>query len=67
METPRCLIVTQDRFLGRLMDLLLDHGEYERRRVSDAREARRALEDITGARTAEDVLRSIFDKFCIGK
>jgi DNA-binding response OmpR family regulator len=45
VETPRCLIVTQDRFLGRLMDLLLDHGEYERRQVSDAREARRAIDE----------------------
>ncbi len=35
--------------------------------LADLNDARRALEDITGARTAEDVLRSIFDKFCIGK
>ncbi|MDE3194312.1 MAG: response regulator [Chloroflexota bacterium] len=44
METPRCLIVTQDRFLARLLDLLLDHGEYERRVLSDARAATRDIE-----------------------
>jgi DNA-binding response OmpR family regulator len=45
VETPRCLIVTQDRFLARLVDLLLDHGAYERRQVSGAREAERAIEE----------------------
>lgn len=42
-ETPRCVIVTEDRFLERLVDLLLDHGEYIRRRTSDAREAERSI------------------------
>lgn len=45
METPRCLVVTQDAFLARLVDLLLDHGAYERRQRSDAREAERAIEE----------------------
>jgi len=35
--------------------------------VLDLNEARAALEEVTGARTPEDVLRVIFDKFCIGK
>lgn len=33
----------------------------------DVHEARRALEEVTGERTPEDVLRAIFDTFCIGK
>jgi two-component system KDP operon response regulator KdpE len=43
-ETPRCLIVTEDRYLGRLIDLLLDHGEYIRKAMSDAREAERTID-----------------------
>lgn len=35
--------------------------------LADVNEARLALEEITGARTAEDVLGAIFTKFCIGK
>jgi DNA-binding response OmpR family regulator len=45
METPRCLIVTQDLFLARLVHLLLDHGEYDRAHRSDAREAERAIDE----------------------
>ena len=30
-------------------------------------DARRRLEEVTGARTADDVLAEIFSKFCIGK
>jgi tRNA modification GTPase len=33
----------------------------------DVNEARGALEEVTGARTADDVLRRIFESFCIGK
>jgi tRNA modification GTPase len=33
----------------------------------DTTEARTALEEVTGARTADDVLRVIFERFCIGK
>jgi DNA-binding response OmpR family regulator len=43
-DVPRCLIVTGDSFLGGLVDLVLDHGEYERRLVSDMREAEAAIE-----------------------
>lgn len=35
--------------------------------LTDLRDARRALEEVTGARTAEDTLAAIFSKFCIGK
>ena len=35
--------------------------------ASDIREARNALEEITGQRTADDTLHAIFDRFCIGK
>jgi CheY-like chemotaxis protein len=42
-DVPRCLIVTQDRFLGRLVDLVLDHGEYERRQASAPGDAEAAI------------------------
>ena len=35
--------------------------------AADVVEARRLLEEVTGARTPDDVLRAIFDRFCIGK
>ena len=35
--------------------------------VADLQEARAALEEITGRRTTDDLLRHIFDRFCIGK
>ena len=35
--------------------------------VADLTEARRLLEEVTGARTPDDVLRAIFERFCIGK
>jgi tRNA modification GTPase len=35
--------------------------------VEDVVDARRALEEITGARTPDDVLNVIFERFCIGK
>jgi len=35
--------------------------------LSDLNEARRQLEEVTGARTSDDVLHAIFDRFCIGK
>jgi tRNA U34 5-carboxymethylaminomethyl modifying GTPase MnmE/TrmE len=33
----------------------------------DVNEARVRLEEVTGVRTADDVLVAIFTKFCIGK
>jgi small GTP-binding protein len=35
--------------------------------LADIDEARRALEEMTGKRTSEDLLRRIFEKFCVGK
>ncbi len=35
--------------------------------LADLHEARSRLEEVTGARTADDVLQAIFSKFCIGK
>ena len=35
--------------------------------LADLQEAREALEEITGKRTPDDVLRRIFEQFCIGK
>jgi tRNA modification GTPase len=35
--------------------------------LADLADARRALEEVTGKRTTDDVLRRIFERFCIGK
>jgi tRNA modification GTPase len=35
--------------------------------LADLNEAKRRLEEVTGARTSDDVLHAIFDRFCIGK
>ena len=35
--------------------------------LTDLHDARAALEEVTGKRTSEDVLRHIFSRFCIGK
>jgi tRNA modification GTPase len=35
--------------------------------LADLREARARFDEIVGTRTSEDVLRHIFEKFCIGK
>ena len=35
--------------------------------LADLADARGALEEVTGKRTTEDVLRRIFERFCIGK
>jgi len=35
--------------------------------LADVREARKALEEVTGKRTTEDLLAAIFGRFCIGK
>jgi tRNA modification GTPase len=35
--------------------------------LTDLQEAREALEEVTGKRTSEDLLRHIFARFCIGK
>jgi tRNA U34 5-carboxymethylaminomethyl modifying GTPase MnmE/TrmE len=35
--------------------------------LADLQSAREALEEVTGKRTADDVLIHIFSRFCIGK
>ena len=35
--------------------------------AADVNEARHLLEEVTGSRTADDVLHAIFNRFCIGK
>jgi len=35
--------------------------------LADLQDARRAFEEITGRRTTEDLLKQIFERFCIGK
>jgi tRNA modification GTPase len=35
--------------------------------LTDLQDARHALEEVTGKRTSEDLLRNIFSRFCIGK
>jgi tRNA modification GTPase len=35
--------------------------------LTDLQDARNALEEVTGKRTSEDLLRHIFSRFCIGK
>lgn len=35
--------------------------------LADLTEARRLLEEVTGTRTADDLLGHIFESFCIGK
>jgi tRNA U34 5-carboxymethylaminomethyl modifying GTPase MnmE/TrmE len=35
--------------------------------LADLHAARAAFDEIVGARTPDDVLRSIFERFCIGK
>jgi tRNA modification GTPase len=35
--------------------------------LADLGDARRAFEEVTGRRTSEDLLRRIFERFCIGK
>ena len=45
----------------------LVQGATEELLLVDLHEARHRLEEVTGRRGAEDVLRHIFSKFCIGK
>ena len=35
--------------------------------LTDLQDAARRLQEVTGARSSEDLLRSIFERFCIGK
>jgi tRNA modification GTPase len=55
--------------LQRAIDNLAEAGESasEELVLADLGDARRALEEVTGRRTTEDVLKRIFERFCIGK
>jgi tRNA modification GTPase len=55
--------------LGRAIQNLQAAGEQasEELVIADIAEARRAFEEVTGRRTSEDLLRHIFERFCIGK
>ena len=58
-----------DRAIGSLDRAVaaLDAGATEELVLADVGAARRALEELTGTRTADDLLRHIFEKFCVGK
>jgi tRNA modification GTPase len=62
-------ITLTERALGSAQQALdaLDRGATEELLLVDLHAARHALEEITGTRTIDDVLRHIFAKFCIGK
>jgi len=46
---------------------ILDDGGTEELVLAEMTDARSYLEEITGQRTPDDVLREIFEKFCVGK
>jgi tRNA modification GTPase len=46
---------------------LVDEGATEELVLVEITGARQSLEELTGRRTPEDVLRHIFERFCIGK
>ncbi len=45
----------------------LAHGAPEELALADLQEARGFLDEIVGRRTSDDILRHIFERFCIGK
>ena len=55
--------------LQRAIDNLAEAGESasEDLVLADLGDARRAFEEVTGRRTTEDVLKRIFEMFCVGK
>ena len=52
--------------LGRAVDAL-ENAAPEEFPLVDLQEASEALQEVTGHRTTDDLLRHIFEKFCIGK
>lgn len=60
------LVERADAALARAADAA-DAAAPEELLLADLQDARAALEEVTGKRTAEDVLQRIFDRFCIGK
>jgi tRNA modification GTPase len=63
------LVEEADRALQRARAAALAEGQTmpEEFVLADLQEARRALEEITGRRSPEDLLAHIFARFCIGK
>lgn len=63
------LVERADAALGRARAAAFaaGHSMPEEFVLADLQEARAALEEITGRRTADDVLAHIFERFCIGK
>ena len=55
--------------IARAIESLKEAGESasEELILADMADARRAFEEMTGKRTADDVLRRIFERFCVGK
>ncbi|MEO8070221.1 MAG: GTPase, partial [Acidobacteriota bacterium] len=45
----------------------VDAGATEELVIAEITDARQALEEITGRRTSDDLLRHIFSRFCVGK
>jgi len=72
-DTPAVTNVRHAEVLSRAADALrrAAHAAEERTAeefvAADVSEARAMLEEVTGARTPDDVLHAIFSKFCIGK
>ena len=60
------LVERADAALARAADAA-DAAAPEELLLADLQDARAALEEVTGKRTADDVLQRIFDRFCIGK
>jgi tRNA modification GTPase len=63
------LLVKAGDAVGRARTALADRGGDmpEEFLLADLQEARAALEEVTGKRTSEDLLRHIFARFCVGK
>ena len=63
------LVRQADDALGRARRAALANGATlsEEFVLADLQDARRALEEVNGQRTSDDVLAHIFSKFCVGK
>ncbi len=72
-DTPAVTNIRHASLMSRAADTLrragaaAADGAPEEFVAADVNDARALLEEVTGARTPDDVLRAIFDRFCIGK
>ena len=72
-ETPMVANIRHIELLERAGSVLgaaaaaAEQGAAEEFVLEDLQRARRALEELTGKRTPDDVLEHIFERFCIGK